>query len=68
MITIHNGITIRNCDSTCISYTYIIYRVVEGVNWYYCTTNDLTRASQICAELGSTARIAESENCNCLVY
>lgn len=61
-------ITIRNCGAPCVSYTYVIYRVVEGVNWYYGATDDLARASQICAELGSNARVAESENCNCLVY
>lgn len=61
-------ITIHNCGAPCVPYTYIIYRVVEGVNWYYGATDDLTRASHICAELGSIARVAESENCNCLVY
>lgn len=58
-------ITVRNCGTTSIQYAYVIYRIAEdGTNWYYGATDDVTTASEICAELGSNARIVHSFNCN----
>lgn len=54
---------ILNMSPTSKNYKYIIYREVNGVNWFYGADNDINICSEIVAELGSNARIVESSKC-----
>lgn len=57
-------ITVRNLPLKATEYLYVIYRVVDGVNWYYGATNNLRNASCILHEVGKEAMITESTNVN----
>lgn len=53
---------INNLSIKAKNYQYIIYRIVDGENWYWGADNELSRCSEICAQLGDNARIVESIN------
>lgn len=55
-------IEIKNLNLGAFGYKYIIFRIVNGINWYWGADNDIMRCSEICAQLGDNARIAESIN------
>lgn len=55
-------ITISNLSSVARNYKYIIFRIVDGVNWYWGANDDVTKCSEICAQLGANARVVESIN------
>lgn len=58
-------VKIENLSETARAYKYILYKVVEGVFWYYGAHNNLTALSDdVCrlAKMGVESRIVESEN------
>lgn len=55
-------IKVRNVPLKATYYLYIIYRVVDGANWYYDATNSLYNASCILHKVGNEAMITESTN------
>lgn len=60
---------IRNCNN--VQEKYIIFREVDGENWYYGSDDDLVNCSRIVAELsilGANVRIVETENVICSIF
>ena len=53
-------IKIENLTQGAYDYKYIVFRIVEGKNWYWGAFDNVLRASEACAELGSNARIVET--------
>lgn len=53
---------IKNMPSTPIEGLYVVYRVVDGENWYYSSTKDITTACEMLHVLGDNAYIIEIIN------
>ena len=56
---------INNKSLDFANYKYVIYRVVDGVNWYWGACNNLEDCVNAIHVLGKNARITESENVEC---
>lgn len=55
-------VQINNMSPRAKNYKYIIYRIVDGVNWYYGAYDDVLLCSEVCHTIGHNSRIVESNN------
>ena len=53
---------INNKSSNYTNYKYVVYRVVDGENWFWDAYNNLEDCVNVIHMLGKNARIIESEN------
>ena len=53
---------INNKSSNYANYKYVVYRVVDGENWFWDAYNTLEECVNVIHMLGKNARITESEN------
>ena len=55
-------IKIRNCDSGWNIPKYVVYRPVDGENWYWCSYDDADRVNYALREVPNSV-FAETKDC-----